>query len=131
LAFKASFPDAQAAQKKKGNEGGVQACTLLRLQGTKPDFHPSEKQTIVSIRCQYVPITAKTDIRPIRKCYFGQIQPRLFTSSANQWFAKTMTGRSEHSENSFYTGLLQHSFNGTLIYRFAVVLSYWFTTAKL
>ena len=47
-AFKASFPDAQAAQKKKGNR--VQACTLLRLQGTKPDFHPSEKQTIVPIR---------------------------------------------------------------------------------
>ena len=82
-----------SCQKKKGDEGGVQACALLRLQGTKPDFHPSEKQTIVSIRCRYMPITAKTDVRPIRKCYLGQIQPRLFTSEANQWFAKTMKNR--------------------------------------
>ncbi|WP_410859777.1 hypothetical protein [Phocaeicola plebeius] len=65
---------------------------------------------------------------PILEAY---IHLRLFANAWNQWFAKTMTGRSEHSENSFYTGLLQHSFNGTLIYRFAVVLSYWFTTAKL
>ena len=118
------FPDAQAAQKKKGNEGGVQACTLLRLQGTKLAFHPSEKQTIVSIRCQYVPITAKTDIRPIRKRYFEQTHPRLFTNSANQWFAKTIMDRSEHSENSFYTGLQQHSFNNMLVYCFTVVLVY-------
>ena len=102
----------------------MQACTLLRLQGTKPDFHPSEKQTIVSIRCQYVPITAKISFMPIEKCNFRQIHLRLFANAWNQWFAKTMTGRSEHSENSFYTGLLQHSFNGTLIYRFAVVLVY-------
>ena len=61
---------------------------------------------------------------PIEKCNFRQIHLRLFANAWNQWFAKTMTGRSEHSENSFYTGLLQHSFNGTLIYRFAVVLVY-------
>ena len=92
-------------KRRKGMRGGVQVCTLLRLQGIKPDFHPSEKQTIVPIRCQYVLITAKTDIRAIRKCYFEQIHPRLFTNSANQWFAKTIMDRSEHSENSFYTDL--------------------------
>ena len=42
-----------------------------------------------------------------------------------------MTGRSEHKENSFYADLQQHSFNDALVYCFAVVLSYWFTTAKL
>lgn len=86
---------------------------------------------MASVRCLYVPITAKISFMPIEKCNFRQIHLRLFANAWNQWFAKTMTGRSEHSENSFYTGLLQHSFNGTLIYRFAVVLSYWFTTAKL
>ena len=40
-------------------------------------------------------------------------------------------GRSEYSENLFYTGLQQHSFNDALVYCFAVALSYWFTTAKL
>lgn len=32
--------------------------------------------------------------------------------------------RSEHSENSFYTGLQQHSFNNMLVYCFTVVLVY-------
>ena len=40
-------------------------------------------------------------------------------------------GRSEYSENLFYTGLQQHSSYDALVYCFAVVLSYWFTTAKL
>ena len=111
-------------KKRKGMRTVCKVCTLLRLQGTKLAFHPSEKQTIVSIRCQYVPITAKTDIRPIRKRYFEQTHPRLFTNSANQWFAKTIMDRSEHSENSFYTGLQQHSFNNMLVYCFTVVLVY-------
>ena len=32
--------------------------------------------------------------------------------------------RSEHSENSFYTGLQKHSFNNMLVYCFTVVLVY-------
>jgi hypothetical protein len=71
-----------------------------------------------------VPITAKTGIRPIRKRYFEQTHPRLFTNSANQWFAKTIMDRNEHSENSFYTGLQQNSFNNMLVYCFTVVLVY-------
>ena len=41
-----------------------------------------------------------------------------------------MMGRSGHSENLFYTGLQQHSSYDALVYCFAVVLSYWFTTTK-
>ena len=41
-----------------------------------------------------------------------------------------MMDRSEYSENLFYTGLQQHSSDDTLVYCFAVVLSYWFTTTK-
>jgi hypothetical protein len=56
---------------------------------------------------------------------------RLFANASNQWSVKTMMGRSEYSENLFYTGLQQHSFNDALVYCFAVAQSYWFTTAKL
>ena len=42
-----------------------------------------------------------------------------------------MMGRSEYVENLFYIGLQQHSSYDALVYCFAVVLSYWFTTAKL
>lgn len=86
---------------------------------------------MTSIRCQYVPITAKVRLRPIVKCNFRQILLRLFANSSNQWSAKTMMGRSEYSENLFYTGLQQHSSNDAQVYCFVVALSYWFTTAKL
>ena len=49
---------------------------------------------------------------------------RLFANASKQCSAKTMMGRSEHSENLFYTGLQQHSFNDALVYCFAVVLVY-------
>lgn len=65
------------------------------------------------------------------KCDFKRILPRLFESALNQWFAKMMMGRSEYSEILFYTSLQQHSSYDELVYCFAVVLSYWFTTAKL
>ena len=65
------------------------------------------------------------------KCDFEQILPRLFENASNQWFAKTMMGRSEHSENLFYADLQLHSSYDALVYCLAVVLSYWFTTAKL
>lgn len=100
----------------------MQACALLRLQGTKPDFHPSEKQTIVSIRCRYVPIIVKIRLRPIGKCNFRQIYLCLFANASNQWAAKMMMGRSEYSENLFYPGLQQHSSYGVLVYCFAVLL---------
>jgi uncharacterized membrane protein len=76
-------------------------------------------------------ITAKIRLRTIERCNFRQIHLRLFANASNQWSAKTMMNRSEYSENLFYTGLQQHSSNDALIYCFAVVLSYWFTTAKL
>jgi len=55
----------------------------------------------------------------------------VFANASNQWSAKTMMGRSEYSENLFYIGLQQHSSNDALVYWLTVLLSYWFTTAKL
>lgn len=56
---------------------------------------------------------------------------RLFANASNQCSAKTMMSRSKYSEILFYTSLQQHSSYDALVYCFAVVLSYWFTTAKL
>ena len=39
---------------------------------------------------------------------------RLFANASKQCSAKTMMGRSEYSENLFYTGLQQHSSAGLL-----------------
>ena len=108
----------------------MQVWILFENAGQKTDFHFPEMQTIASIRCQYMPITVKIRFRPIKKCYFEQTPPRLFTNAKNLWFTKTMMDRSEHSEILFYTGLQQHSSYDALVYCFAVALSYWFTTAK-
>ena len=55
---------------------------------------------------------------------------RLFANASNQWSAKTMMGRIEYSEKLFYTALLQHSFNDTLVYCCTVVLVYTSETSN-
>ena len=56
---------------------------------------------------------------------------RLFANAENQWFAKTMMNGNGQSRKQFCTDRQQHSSNDVQVYCFAVVLSYWFTTAKL
>lgn len=55
---------------------------------------------------------------------FEQIHPRLFTNSANQWFAKTMMNGTGQSRKQFCADKQQHSFNDMQIYCCAVILVY-------
>ena len=68
--FQASFPDAQATQKKNGNEAVDKSEPYLGTQGAKTGFSISRNADHTSIRCQYVPITAKYALDTNREMQF-------------------------------------------------------------